>query len=67
MGPRMKPTGLSGGSLSAERVAGAFSQIADFTVVGKTDLPVEAFSLDDIATAWAAQASSPGKKIVVRP
>jgi NADPH:quinone reductase len=34
---------------------------------GSLTLPTTTYSLDEAARAWAAQVSSPGKKIVVIP
>ena len=63
----LKITGVSGASLSPEQGAEAYSQVADFAAAGKLDLAIESHPLDQIASAWAAQAASPGKKITLRP
>jgi NADPH:quinone reductase-like Zn-dependent oxidoreductase len=63
----LKLTGLSGASLSPEQGAAAYAQVADFAVAGKLDLAIESYALDDVASAWQAQAASPGRKITLRP
>lgn len=63
----LKLTGVSGASIPPEQSAAAFSQVADRAAVGKLDLTIDRYPLDDVASAWAAQAASPGKKITLRP
>ncbi|HEV2637295.1 MAG TPA: hypothetical protein VGX23_19235 [Actinocrinis sp.] len=63
----LKLTGLSGASLTPEQSAAGYAQVAEFAVAGKMNLAIESDALDDVAAAWSAQASSPGRKIVVRP
>lgn len=63
----LKITGVSGASLSPEQGAEAFSQVADFAAAGQLGLAIESYPLDEVASAWAAQAASPGKKITLRP
>ena len=60
-------TGFSAAALPASRVAAAYGEVAGIAARGALDLPVTAHPLADIATAWAAQADSPGSKLVLRP
>jgi hypothetical protein len=59
--------GLSGGSLTPEQSAAAYAEVAAHAVAGRFDLARDVHPLDDVAEAWAAQAASPGKKLVLRP
>jgi hypothetical protein len=45
----------------------SYHRVAALAVDGSFALPTATYSLDEAAQAWQAQASSPGKKIVVIP
>jgi NADPH:quinone reductase-like Zn-dependent oxidoreductase len=62
---KLKVLGLSGGSLTPEQNAEAYAQIAAYAVAGELDLEFATYLLDDVAEVWAAQAASPGKKLVL--
>jgi NADPH:quinone reductase-like Zn-dependent oxidoreductase len=48
-------------------IIASYQRIAALAVAGSLKLPTVTYSLDEAAQAWEAQASSPGKKIVVIP
>ena len=48
-------------------VTASFLHVAALAAAGSLTLPTATYSLDEATQAWQAQASSPGKKIVVIP
>ena len=64
---RLRVLGLSGGALTPEQSTAAYAEVAGYAAAGRLDLAVEVHPLDDIAEVWAAQAASPGRKLVLRP
>ena len=64
---RLKVLGLSGSSLTPEQSVTAYAEVAAYAAAGRLDLAVEVHPLDDITEVWAAQATSPGRKLVLRP
>ena len=64
---RLRVLGLSGGALTPEQSTAAYAEVAGYAAAGRLDLAVEVHPLDDIAAVWAAQAASPGRKLVLRP
>ena len=64
---RLRVIGFSAASLPAERGSAAYREVADLAARGALDLPIDSYPLDDVADAWAAQAASPGSKIVLIP
>ena len=64
---RLKVLGLSGAYLTPEQSAEAYAQVAAYAAAGQLDLALAAYPLRDIAEVWAAQAASPGKKLVLNP
>jgi NADPH:quinone reductase-like Zn-dependent oxidoreductase len=48
-------------------VLASYRHVATLAAAGSLTLPTATYSLDEAAQAWQAQASSPGKKIVVIP
>ncbi|MFC1431015.1 zinc-binding alcohol dehydrogenase family protein [Streptacidiphilus sp. N1-3] len=63
----LKVLGLSGSSLTPEQSAAAYAEVAAYAAAGRFDLAREVYALEDVADAWAAQAGSPGRKLVLRP
>jgi NADPH2:quinone reductase len=59
--------GFSGASLAPEATASAYREIAGFMSDKRLTVGLTAYPLDGIATAWRAQAASPGTKIVITP
>jgi hypothetical protein len=55
-------TGVNPADLSA-----SYQHVAGLAAAGSLVLPTTTYSLDEVTQAWEAQASSPGKKIVVTP
>ena len=64
---RLRVLGLSGGSLTPEQSAAAYAEVAAHAAAGRFDLARDVHPLDDVTEAWAAQAASPGRKLVLRP
>ena len=64
---RLKVLGLSGSYLTPGQSAEAYAQVADYAAQGKLDLELATYPLRDVAEVWAAQAASPGRKLVLRP
>jgi NADPH:quinone reductase-like Zn-dependent oxidoreductase len=60
-------TGFSAATLPPDRVVAAYREVADIAARGALDLPVTRHPLDEVAAAWAAQAASPGAKLILRP
>jgi NADPH:quinone reductase-like Zn-dependent oxidoreductase len=48
-------------------VTASYLHVAALAAAGSLTLPTATYSLDQAAQAWQAQASSPGKKIIVTP
>ena len=59
--------GFSAGGAQPADVIASYRHVATLAAAGSLTLPTATYSLDEAAQAWAAQASSPGKKIVVIP
>ncbi len=59
--------GVSGSSLSPEQSAAAYAEVAEYAAKGRLDLALSVQPLAEVAEAWAAQAASPGLKLVLRP
>ena len=60
--------GLSGAAISGDRARAAFAHLMQLAVAGRVSLPTRVYALDDVATAWQAQAAgSPGAKLIIRP
>jgi hypothetical protein len=59
--------GLSGASLTPEQSAAVYAEVAAYAAAGHLDLSLQVHPLDNVAEAWAAQAASPGRKLVLRP
>jgi len=58
---------VSGSSLSPEQSAAAYAEVAEYAAKGRLDLALSVQPLAEVAEAWAAQAASPGLKLVLRP
>jgi NADPH:quinone reductase-like Zn-dependent oxidoreductase len=58
--------GMSGASLTPEQSAAAYAEVAAYAAAGKLDLAREVYPFEEVGEAWAAQAASPGKKVVLR-
>jgi NADPH:quinone reductase-like Zn-dependent oxidoreductase len=59
--------GFSGTAVKPADVLASYQRVAAFAAAGSFTLPTTAYSLEEATQAWEAQASSPGKKIVVIP
>jgi NADPH:quinone reductase-like Zn-dependent oxidoreductase len=59
--------GFSSGGAAPADVIASYRHVATLAAAGSLTLPTATYSLDEAAQAWAAQVSSPGKKIVVIP
>jgi NADPH:quinone reductase-like Zn-dependent oxidoreductase len=59
--------GFSAGGAEPADVIASYRHVATLAAAGSLTLPTATYSLDEAARAWQAQASSPGKKIVVIP
>ncbi len=59
--------GFSGTAVNPSDVIASYHHVAALAVTGSFTLPTATYPLDEAARAWQAQASSPGKKIVVIP
>jgi NADPH:quinone reductase-like Zn-dependent oxidoreductase len=59
--------GFSATREEPENVLASYRRVADLAMTGSLVLPTDTYSLQDATQAWEAQASSPGKKIVVTP
>lgn len=58
-------TGFSGTLVTPGQGAEAYGDIALLAASGRFGLPVRAFPAAQVGEAWAAQAQSPGAKVVV--
>jgi hypothetical protein len=59
--------GFSATREEPENVLASYQRVADLAMTGSLVLPTDTYLLQDATQAWEAQASSPGKKIVVTP
>jgi NADPH2:quinone reductase len=59
--------GFSGLTAKPADVRAGYNRIAALSAAGSFQLPTATYPLEEAALAWEAQASSPGKKIVVVP
>jgi NADPH:quinone reductase-like Zn-dependent oxidoreductase len=59
--------GFSAAREEPENVLASYQRVADLAMTGSLVLPTDTYLLEDATQAWQAQASSPGKKIVVTP
>jgi NADPH2:quinone reductase len=59
--------GFSGTAVSPADAIASYHRVAALAADGSFALPTATYSLDEAAQAWQAQASSPGRKIVVVP
>jgi NADPH2:quinone reductase len=59
--------GFSGTAVNPADSIASYRHVAALAADGSFALPTATYSLDEAAQAWEAQASSPGKKIVVIP
>jgi NADPH:quinone reductase-like Zn-dependent oxidoreductase len=59
--------GFSAGGAPPADVLASYRHVATLAAAGSLTLPTATYALDEAARAWQAQASSPGKKIVVIP
>jgi NADPH:quinone reductase len=59
--------GFSATRAQPSDVIASYRHVADLAAAGSLKLPTGTYPLDEAAQAWKAQASSPGKKIVVIP
>jgi NADPH:quinone reductase-like Zn-dependent oxidoreductase len=66
-GARLTLIGFSATSVNPADVIASYRHIADLAAAGSLVFPTATYSLDEARQAWEAQASSPGKKIVITP
>jgi NADPH:quinone reductase len=59
--------GFSGAAVSPADAIASYRHVAALAADGSLALPAATYPLEDAAQAWEAQASSPGKKIIVIP
>lgn len=59
--------GFSATAVNPAEIVASYQRVAALAATGSFVLPTATYSLDDVSLAWEAQASSPGKKIVVVP
>jgi NADPH:quinone reductase-like Zn-dependent oxidoreductase len=59
--------GFSGAGVNPADVIASYRHVAALAADGSFALPTATYSLDEAVQAWDAQASSPGRKIVVIP
>jgi NADPH2:quinone reductase len=59
--------GFSGTTVDPADAIASYHHVADLAAEGSFSLPTATYSLAEATQAWEAQASSPGKKIVVIP
>jgi NADPH:quinone reductase-like Zn-dependent oxidoreductase len=63
----LRLSGFSAAALPAARVAAVYREVAGFAARGTLPLALSVHPLAEIGDAWAAQAASPGSKLVLRP
>jgi NADPH:quinone reductase-like Zn-dependent oxidoreductase len=59
--------GYSGMRLSPAELAATYRKIADAFAAGEVKIEVEEFPLEEVGSAWARQAASPHRKLIVVP
>jgi NADPH:quinone reductase-like Zn-dependent oxidoreductase len=59
--------GFSATGAEPADVIASYRHVAALAAAGSLRLPTATYPLDNVTQAWEAQASSPGKKIVVIP
>jgi NADPH:quinone reductase-like Zn-dependent oxidoreductase len=59
--------GFSGASANPADLLTSYTRIATLSLTGSLTVPTVTYRLDEAGEAWAAQASSLGKKIIVTP
>jgi NADPH2:quinone reductase len=64
-GGHLTLAGFSGASASPADVLASYQRVAALALAGSLTLPAATHALSEAGQAWAAQASSPGKKIIV--
>jgi NADPH:quinone reductase-like Zn-dependent oxidoreductase len=64
---RLTLIGFSATSVNPAEIIASYQHVAALAAAGSLVLPTTTYSLDEVTQAWEAQASSPGKKIVVTP
>jgi NADPH:quinone reductase-like Zn-dependent oxidoreductase len=64
---QLKLMGFSATAVNPAEIVASYQRVAALAAAGSLVLPTATYSLDDVALAWEAQASSPGRKIVVIP
>jgi NADPH:quinone reductase-like Zn-dependent oxidoreductase len=64
---RLTLIGFSATSVNPSDIIASYRHVAALAAAGSLVLPTATYSLDEVTQAWEAQASSPGKKIVVTP
>lgn len=64
---RLRILGVSGSHLTPEQSATAYAEVAGYAAEGRLDLALSVRPLAEVTEAWAAQAASPGLKLVLRP
>jgi NADPH2:quinone reductase len=57
--------GFSGATATPAEVVAAYREVAGLVVAGRIRVDLATYPLAEIATAWQAQAASPGRKVVV--
>jgi NADPH:quinone reductase-like Zn-dependent oxidoreductase len=66
-GGQLTLIGFSGASADPLDLLASYDRIAALALAGSLTVPAETYPLSAAGDAWAAQASSPGRKIVVVP
>lgn len=66
-GARLTLIGFSATSVNPADIIASYRHVAAVAAAGSLVLPTATYSLDEVTPAWEAQASSPGKKIVITP
>jgi NADPH:quinone reductase-like Zn-dependent oxidoreductase len=64
---RLTLIGFSATSVPPGDIVASYQHVAALAATGSLVLPTTTYSLDEVTRAWEAQASSPGKKIVITP
>jgi NADPH2:quinone reductase len=66
-GGRLTLIGFSSASANPSDILASYKLVAGLALAGSLTLPTATYQLNEADQAWAAQASSPGKKIIVVP
>jgi NADPH:quinone reductase-like Zn-dependent oxidoreductase len=66
-GARLTLIGFSATSAHPADVIASYQRVATLAAASSLVLPTDTYALDEVTQAWEAQASSPGKKIVITP